>query len=68
MEQKVNLAEINDIKELKVFKSDQYDVLEAAQRQLQQAQNNIAEINARISELLAQESKQGKNASSEDAN
>jgi hypothetical protein len=32
MQEQTNLDEITDIKELKVMKSDQYDILEAAQR------------------------------------
>jgi hypothetical protein len=49
MQEQVNLEEITDIKELKVMKSDQYDILEAAQRQVQASQQNIQNINVRIS-------------------
>jgi hypothetical protein len=49
MQEQANLEEITDIKELKVMKSDQYDILEAAQRQVQASQQNIQNINVRIS-------------------
>jgi hypothetical protein len=49
--QQVNLDEITDIKELKVMKADQYDALEAGQRQVQASQQNIQVLNARITQL-----------------
>jgi hypothetical protein len=57
MQEQTNLDEITDIKELKVLKSDQYDILEAAQRQVQASQQNIQNINVRISVVQSEQVK-----------
>jgi hypothetical protein len=57
MQNQTNLEEITDIKELKVMKSDQYDILEAAQRQVQASQQNIQNINVRITQLNNEQEK-----------
>jgi hypothetical protein len=57
MQEQVNLEEITDIKDLKLLKSDQYDILEAAQRQVQASQQNIQNINVRITQLNSEQEK-----------
>ena len=51
MENQVNLETIFDIKELKALKSDQYDLIDDAQRQMQASQQNLQVLNARIIKL-----------------
>lgn len=53
----MDISKVADISELKCLKSDQYDMLEAAQRQAQQCQANIQNLNARIAQLQAGEPK-----------
>lgn len=48
----IPLDDITDVRELKVMKSDQYDVLEQAQTTVNVTKQNIANINARINQLL----------------
>lgn len=51
MQNQVGLESISDVKELKALKSDQYDLMDAAQRQFQTAKSNIQALNTRIAEL-----------------
>ncbi len=53
----MNLETITDINQLKIMKSDWYDMLNAAQQQGQQAQQNIQNLNTRIAQLQAADSR-----------
>jgi hypothetical protein len=50
----VDLDKITNIIELKAYKSDQYDILEDANRKIRIAEMNIQVINTRIAQLQSQ--------------
>lgn len=51
MNNSIDLQQITDVQELKALKADQYDTLENAKAQIQQAQANLQAVNTRLAQL-----------------